>query len=71
MAKVILMVDIPEDCYKIKGELICYGSEQIQDHMLDYDEEDIELGRVQYNDLQKQWEKELDEINMLLGIYPE
>lgn len=59
MAKVILVVEVPEDCYKIDGEVVCYGNEQVQNHFLLFDEADVQLRKDGYKFYQRKLEEEL------------
>lgn len=41
MKKIILVTDIPDDCYKIFAEIRCNGIAQNQIHILEYNEKEI------------------------------
>lgn len=57
MRKVILVTDVPDDCYQVVAEIKCNGSSCDQVHVLEYNEKSIgDLHRA-YDILQEQLEE--------------
>lgn len=54
MRKVILVTDIPDDCYQMVAEIKCNGSLCEQIHVLEYDEKSIWDRLRAYHILQEQ-----------------
>lgn len=52
MAKVILVVKIPDNCHNINAKIVCDGESETQLHDLYYEADDIERRQRAYNVLQ-------------------
>lgn len=52
MAKAILIIEVPDNCYKIAADIQCFTPYQVHIHENDYDEEQIEKMKKQYKSLQ-------------------
>lgn len=57
MRKVILVTDVPDDCYQVVAEIKCNGSSCDQVHVLEYNEKSIRNRHRAYNILQEQLEE--------------
>ena len=57
MRKVILVADVPDDCYHVVAEIYCSGSSCDQIHVLEYNEKSIGDRHRAYHILQEQLEE--------------
>lgn len=54
MRKIVLITDVPDDCYQVIAEIKCNGSTHDQIHVLEYNDKSIGDRHRAYNILQEQ-----------------
>lgn len=54
--KVLLVTDVPDDCYEILAEITCHGFHKTQVHVLGFHNDELDLRRRAYEVLQERLE---------------